>query len=273
MDCCIRFSKYLRSPRTSFPFQAVSVCTSGLRPVSKFLSQSLQFPTISNSYQVTRPLKSHKDRLQPPVFGPHLPLKIRPNYSIKKQSSRRISAILRERKLKRLPKSRAAKSTQVPKQVIPLPQFSPAQTLGRNLTNWEKPYKPISSIGYKKKDSSTGSSSGSNKPRLKSRFIDDSAIEINSDGESVASRESTPDFEAQPRPVGQFAIPRIQPLIKPVICKFCFVECSGPRALEFHQASNKCKNRRDYQLKHKCFDCNRLFETTHDLERHIFSKH
>ena len=216
-----------------------------------------------------RPLKKHGGLLKPPSYGPHLPLKIRPTYSIDKKVSGRISSILKERKSKRLSKSKPSKLTG---QVIPLPSHSPSQVLGKSLDIWEKPYKPRSNIGYNKKSSGT-SKVGTSKPRRKSKFVDDSAVEINSDGGSVASRESTPEIEVQPRPIGQFAIPRIAPKIKPVICNICFVECSGPRALKFHQESNKCRNRRDYNLKHKCFDCNRLFETTHDLERHIYSRH
>ena len=222
---------------------------------------------------MTRPLKSHEDRLRPPVYGPHLPLKIRPSHSIDKRSSRRISAILSERKSKRAGNSVSTKSSKVSNQILPIPKFSPSQVLGPKLLAWKQPYRPSSNIGYKNKKLSGGPSTSRTNPRPKNRFVDDSAIEVDSDGDSIASRESSPELEVHPRPSGQFAIPRIRAEIKPINCKFCFVQCSGPKALEFHQASNKCKNRRDYQLKHKCFDCNRLFETTHDLERHIFTKH
>ena len=154
-----------------------------------------------------------------------------------------------------------------------MPKFSPSEILCPKLLNWNQLYRPNSEIWYKKKNSSVGPSTIQVKPRTKNRLVDDSAIEVDSDGDSVLSRESSPEVEIQHRPSEQFAIPKIRPQIQPITCKFCFVQCSGPKALAFHQASNKCKNRRDYQLKHKCFDCNRLFETTHDLERHIFSKH
>ena len=222
---------------------------------------------------MTVPLDSHKDRLKPPAFGPHLPLKIRPSFSIDKRSCRRISSILSERKSKRAGKSVLAKSSKLTKKDLPVPKFLPSQVLGSKLLDWQRPYRPSSNISYKKKNLSGGPSASSSNPRPKNRFVDDSAVEVDSDGDSIPSRASSPELEVHPRPSGQFAIPRVRPQIKPVTCKFCFVQCSGPKALEFHQSSNKCKNRRDYQLKHKCFDCNRLFETTHDLERHIFSKH
>ena len=251
---------------------AVTVCTSGLRPVSKlfFLSIGILY---TNTLQVTNilPLKKDSKFLKPPVCGPNLPFKIRPNFSISKKSNRRISAILKERKSKKLRKSTARKATS--SQVGVLPEFSPSQTIGKTLYKCENLYNPSTAIGFKKKELSGGSSSSFNKPRSKNRFVDESAVEVDCDGNSVASRESTPDLELHPRPIDQFAIPRIRQPIKPVICNLCFVQCSGPKALEFHQASNKCKNRRDYNLKHKCFDCNRLFETTHDLECHVYSRH
>ena len=182
-----------------------------------------------------------------------------------------ISAILKERKSKRQPKSTAKKA--ISGQFTLLPKFSPSQTIGKILHKCENLYNPSTVIGFKKKESSGRSSSGINKPRSKNRFVDDTAVEVDCDGNSAVSLESTPDLETHTRLIGQFAIPKIRQPIKPVICNLCFVQCSGPKGLEFHQASNKCKDRCDYNLKHKCFDCNRLFETTHHLERHIYSRH
>ena len=276
MDCCFSQVCYVsgstfglyerRSCYLSSPFVPL-VC-------GPSVSYSLSFSIIyTNILQVTniRPLKKDSNFLKPRVSGPDLPLKIRPNFSISKKSNRRISAILKERKSKRLPKSTAKKA--ISSQVTLVPKFSPSQTIGKTLYKCENLYSPSTVVGFKKNESSRGSSSGLNKPRSKNRFVDDSAVEVDCDGNSVASRESTPDLEFHPRPIGQFAIPKIRQPIKPIICNLCFVPCSGPKALEFHQASNKCKNRRDYNLKHKCFDCNRLFETTHDLERHVYSRH
>ncbi len=233
--------------------------------------------------------KSTVDPLAPPAYGPHLPLRISSTVSFDPRAVRRISSITAERNN---PK-KAKKSHASDNPLQPL-LFHPTEVLGRTFRNfWKKDYKPPTSLASKpvKSLEKSPSTKRRRQARPKNRFVDDSAVEVNSHGSVVSSRESSPEPETHPsnasrRLQGDYAIPKLidltveeqvghspdchdKPRVLPVKCEICDKTCSGPAQLKLHKKSKKCRNRQDYKLKHKCYHCFNLFETSHDLNRHL----
>ena len=61
-------------------------------------------------------------------------------------------------------------------------------------------------------------------------------------------------------------------VVKSVICDRCGKKLSGPKVVQSHQASKKCKNRAK-PTEHKCLECNRVFDTEHNLHNHQKARH
>jgi len=106
------------------------------------------------------------------------------------------------------------------------------------------------------------------KPRAKSKFIDNSAIEEDDDGGDIASRATTPETEKE-------IIDLISPskiwrpkYCQPVQCPDCGKFVSGPKILPVHQKSKKCKNRSKGWKQFSCRNCPARFNNRHDCLRH-----
>ena len=95
--------------------------------------------------------------------------------------------------------------------------------------------------------------------RKKHKFIDDSAVESDGDGNEIESTSTTP---ANSPP----SSPRHSPITE-LNCYTCNVTASGPKQLDIHLKSKKhLKKARN--VKTSCNQCNHLFNSLHNYRFH-----
>lgn len=139
-------------------------------------------------------------------------------------------------------------------------------------------------------------------------FIDDSAIESDGEGNDIVSLATTddgsfaasdlflrPDYQAARKnifvtfPSREISRPpsptfsnastrppspiRARDPAKSFKCDVCLISVTSPGILKHHRNSKKCKNRASRLQVLKCNNCNRTFDTSHNLEKHKKAKH
>lgn len=86
---------------------------------------------------------------------------------------------------------------------------------------------------------------------------------------------------SSPAPVQPLPLPPFFPIPEPpkpktdlLVCDLCDLKLYGEKQLAQHRGGRKCRNRADRRaVLSPCAKCNRIFETRHDRDKHIQTKH
>ena len=182
-----------------------------------------------------------------------------------------------------------ADKTEKPKPTSPsefvAPQYPPSQTLGKYITRYtpyyyQPPKQPLPEDHRKPSEASQPSRVPRSTTRSFSKESSPSKLSVpyppprDTNYSKVPSRaqanltvKRTLDFDS----------PEPQILNNSPISRNKFVDCekcgkknfSSVAQLAVHQRSKKCKNRQDRNTFHKCQDCFKVFDTRHNLQKHI----
>ena len=165
------------------------------------------------------------------------------------------------------------------------PQYPPSQTLGKYISRYtpyyyQPPKQPLpedrpksSKASNPGKSSQVAASNTSKSPSQPNRSVlyppprDTNYSTVPPKARFLAPVKRTLNFES----------PEPQIPIDSPISKNKFVDCekcgkknfSSVAQLAVHQRSKKCKNRQDRNTVHKCKACLKVFDTRHNLEKHI----
>ena len=190
-------------------------------------------------------------------------------------------------KLQRMFNDRRSKITK-PKKKAPTidstiknpPRFTPKEVFGNSYRlntdqTYRPPRTPIEFADNKNQvddDLYDSIAAQPTKPRRKSVFIDDSAIESDGQGGDIASVASSQDCDNQVPSAND-----IKPLVKPVKCDRCNLVLSGPDQLKSHFKGKRCNRRFNHLNKEvqsfPCVYCFKVCSNRHDLNRHVDLKH
>lgn len=182
-----------------------------------------------------------------------------------------------------------ADKTEKPKPTSPsefvAPQYPPSQTLGKYISRYTPYYyQPPKQPLPEDRPRSSKASKPSRVPRSTTRSTpkesspsklsvpyppprDTNYSEVPSIAQVQVAVKRTLDFDS----------PEPQIPIDSPISKNKFVDCekcgkknfSSVAQLAIHQRSKKCKNRQDRNIVHKCKACFKVFDTRHNLQKHI----
>ena len=182
-----------------------------------------------------------------------------------------------------------ADKTEKPKPTSPsefvAPQYPPSQTLGKYISRYtpyyyQPPKQPLpedraksSKASKPRKSSQAASSNPSRSPSPLRQSVpyppprDSNYSKVPSEARVSTPVKRTLDFGSPDR-----YIPIDSPIrsLKFVDCEKCGKKnFSSAAQLSIHQRSKKCRNRQDRNTVHKCKACLKVFDTRHNLQKHI----
>ena len=182
-----------------------------------------------------------------------------------------------------------ADKTEKPKPTSPsefvAPQYPPSQTLGKYISRYTPYYyqppkqplpedRPKSSKASKpRKSSQVSASRTSESPSPPNQSVpyppprDSNYSKVPSEARVSAPVKRILNFDSPDHPISIDSPVRNR---KFVDCEKCGKKnFSSAAQLAVHQRSKKCENRQDRNVLHKCKSCLKVFDTRHNLQKHI----